>query len=77
MTEALLCAAQEQAIRTNYVKHYIDKTSESPLCRVVTKGFDRWIGKLGIPFNVGVNCLVGNCKDIEESVGNVKKRYFC
>ena len=20
----------------------------------VTKGFDRWIGKLGIPFNVGV-----------------------
>ena len=43
----------------------------------VTKGFDRWIGKLRIPFNVGVmqkNCLVGNCKDIEESVGNVKKR---
>ena len=31
-TEALLCAAQEQAIRTIYVKHYIDKTSESPLC---------------------------------------------
>ena len=28
-TEAL----QEQAIRTNYVKYYIDKTSESPLCR--------------------------------------------
>ena len=44
----------------------------------VTKGFDRWIEKLGIPFNVGVmqlkNCLVGNCEDIEESVGNVKKR---
>ena len=31
-TEALLCAAQEQAIRTNYVKHYIDKSSDSPLC---------------------------------------------
>ena len=29
--EALLCAAQEQAIRTNYVKHHIDKTSESLL----------------------------------------------
>ena len=29
--EALLCAAQEQAIRTNFVKHHIDKTSESPL----------------------------------------------
>ena len=25
-TEAMLCAAQEQAIRTNYVKHNIDKT---------------------------------------------------
>ena len=36
-TEALLCAAQEKAIRTNYVKHYIDKTSESPLCRLCGK----------------------------------------
>ena len=33
-TEALLCAAQEQAIRTNYIKHHIDKTSESTLCRL-------------------------------------------
>ena len=44
--------------------------------RSVTKGFDRWIEKLGMPFNVGVmqkNCLVGNYKDIEESVGNVKR----
>ena len=31
-TEALLCVAQEQAIRPNYVKHHIDKTSEIPLC---------------------------------------------
>jgi len=36
-TEALLCAAHEQAIRTNYVKHYINKTSESPLCRLCGK----------------------------------------
>ena len=46
----------------------------------VTKGFDRWIEKLGIPFNVGVikkNCFVGNCKDFEESVANVKKRKNC
>ena len=35
--EELLCAAQEQAIRTNYVKHHIDKTSESPLCRLCGK----------------------------------------
>ena len=35
--EALLCAAQEQAIRTNYVKYHIDRTSESPLCRLCGK----------------------------------------
>ena len=33
-TEALLCAAQEQAIRINYVKYHIDKTSENALCRL-------------------------------------------
>lgn len=36
-TEALLCAAQEQAIRTNYVKHKIDRSVESPLCRLCGK----------------------------------------
>ena len=36
-TEALLCAKQEQAIRTNYRKYHIDKTSESPLCRLCGK----------------------------------------
>ena len=33
-TEALLSAAQEQVIRINYVKHHIDRTSESPLYRL-------------------------------------------
>ena len=28
-TEALICSAQEQALRTNYIKFYADKTSES------------------------------------------------
>ena len=32
-TEAWLCAAQEQAITTNYMKHHIDKTSEGHLFR--------------------------------------------
>ena len=27
----------EQTIRTNYVKHHIDKTSENPLCRLCGK----------------------------------------
>ena len=33
-TEALICAAQEQSIRTNYMKYHIDKTAKSPLCRL-------------------------------------------
>ena len=33
-TEALICAAQEQAIRTNYTKYAIDKTTDSPACRM-------------------------------------------
>ena len=33
-TEALLCAAQEQAIRANYIKYHIDKTSDSSLYRL-------------------------------------------
>ena len=36
-TEALLGAAQEQAIRTNYIKRHIDKTSESRLRRLNEK----------------------------------------
>ena len=37
VTEAMLCAVQEQAIRTNYVKHKIDKIAQSPLCRMCDK----------------------------------------
>ena len=33
-TEATTCVAQEQALRTNYAKNKIDKTSENPLCRM-------------------------------------------
>ena len=33
-TEVLIFAAQEQALRTNYVKFHVDKTVESPLCRM-------------------------------------------
>jgi len=32
-TEAMICAAQEQALRTNYIKNKIDKTSENQLFR--------------------------------------------
>ena len=33
-SEALICSAQEQAIRTNYVKYHIDKNVDSPSCRM-------------------------------------------
>ena len=33
-TEALIFAAQEQALRTNYIKFGINKSVESPLCRL-------------------------------------------
>ena len=33
-TEATICAAPEQVLRTNYTKNKIDKTSENPLCRM-------------------------------------------
>ena len=33
-TEATTYVAQEQALRTNYAKNKIDKTSENPLCRM-------------------------------------------
>ena len=33
-TEATICAAQKQVLRTNYTKNKIDKTSENPLCRM-------------------------------------------
>ena len=36
-TEALLCAAQEQAIKTNYIKYHIDMTSDIPMCRLCGK----------------------------------------
>ena len=33
-TKTLLCAAHEQAIRKNYVKHLIHKTSENPSVQI-------------------------------------------
>ena len=35
--EAMVCAAQEQRIQANYVKHKIHKTAQSPLCRMCGK----------------------------------------
>ena len=53
-TEALICASQEQALRTNYVKYHIDKTVESPLCRLC--------GEKG----ESVNHIVCECKKLAQ-----------
>ena len=53
-TEALLSAAQGQASRTNYVKYHIDRTCESPLCRLC--------GKRG----EGVQHLVSGCEKLAQ-----------
>ena len=39
-TESLLCAAQEQSIRTNSVKYSNDKTSETPRCRLYNENVE-------------------------------------
>ena len=50
-TEGLLIAAQDQALRTNYIKHKIDKVpGSSPLCRVCrshneTTDHSEWVPK--------------------------------
>ena len=42
-TEALMCAAQEKALRTNYVMHRVDQTAESDTCRAFDdKGETVW-----------------------------------
>ena len=33
-TEATICSAQKQTLKTNYTKKKIDKTLENPLCRM-------------------------------------------
>ena len=33
-TKALICSAQEQSIRTNYINYNIDRIAESPFCRI-------------------------------------------
>ena len=42
-TEIFLCPGQEQAIRTNLLKYSIDKTSETPCCRLRNKNVEGFI----------------------------------
>ena len=42
-TKAMLCAAQEQAIRTNYVKHKIDRTTQYHFVECVTRKVKQYL----------------------------------
>ena len=69
-TEALLCPAQDQEIRTNFMKYHIDKTSESPLCRLC--------GKKG----KSVQHITSGCEKLDQKEykrwhGNVAKKVHC
>ena len=36
-SEGLIMAAQDQSLQTRWVKHYIDRTTDSPKCRMCGK----------------------------------------
>ena len=60
-TGGLICTAQEQALRTNYIKFNIDKIAESPLCRMCG-------GK-----GESVGHLISGCKKLVQT--EYKRRY--
>ena len=53
-TEALICPAQEQALRTSSVKYNVDKSVESPLCRFCGE------------HNESVSNIVAECKKLAQ-----------
>jgi len=65
--ETLICAGQEQALRTNYVKSHIDKTVESPLCGLCGE-------KCQSVSHIVCGCKkLGTGKDFEEGVGALEQ----
>ena len=44
-TEALICAAQQQALRAKYVKYNIGKTKDSPMCILCGKKVETFFEK--------------------------------
>ena len=64
VTEALLCAAQEQVIRTDYMEYHIDKTNESPLCRLR--------GKKG----ESVQHITSGCEKLAQRIQKTTRQYY-
>ena len=54
-TEALIFAAQEQVLRTNYLKFHIDKTGESLPCRMCNEKGE------------SVNHVISECKKLAQT----------
>ena len=54
-TENILCAAQEQAFRTNSVKYSIGRTSETPLYRLCSRNFESVTHIISVCSNLGTS----------------------
>ena len=55
-TEARICVAQEQALQTNYLKHYIDKTTESTMCVTCRKEEESLQQVIKLLWDVNIQC---------------------
>ena len=69
-TEALICSAQDQALRTNYIKFHIDRTSASPLCRMCSN-------KGETVLHVGNKCSVLVQREDKRRHNNVARYIHC
>ena len=72
-SEALICSAQDQSIRTNYIHYNIDKTAKSHLCKMCGTG------------NETISHIVSECRKLgqkeykrrHDSVGRYVHWQFC
>ena len=54
-TEGLIMAAHDQSLRTRWVKHYIDRKTDSPKCRICGK------------MDKNVSHLVSECRKLAQN----------
>ena len=57
----MLCPAEKQRIRTNYMKRKVDKTTQSPICNMCHKK------------NQTISHIVGKCEKSEQKEYNVAR----
>ena len=72
-TEALICSSQNQFIRTNYIKHNIDKTGRSPRCRMCGTRNET----ISHTVNKCDNLAQKECKQRHDNIGRCVHWQFC